>query len=108
MAGPYYDAEGPIPSAPDRSLRFVPANDAFGPLSCDLTSPQRPLVPTVDGMSTVAEHSAAVPSCPPVRIDVAHSEPEARAAVQVLARIWQQPDGHDPVTPELAWVFAHT
>lgn len=26
----------------------------------------------------------------------------------VLSQIWQQPDGHDPVVPELAWVFAHT
>src|SRR5256885_81528 len=59
-------------------------------------------------MSTVAQQSAAAPTASPIRIDLAHSEPEARAAVRVLAQIWQQPDGHDPVTPELSWVFAHT
>jgi predicted GNAT superfamily acetyltransferase len=65
-------------------------------------------VRTVDSVSTVAEQPAAVPTSPSIRIELAHSEPEARAAVRVLAQIWQQPDGHDPVTPELAWVFAHT
>lgn len=59
-------------------------------------------------MSTVAEQHAAVPASAPVRIDLIHSEPEARTAVRVLAQIWEQPDGHDPVVPELAWVFAHT
>ena len=59
-------------------------------------------------MSTVAQQSAAAPTSTPVRIDLAHSEADARAAVRVLAQIWLQPDGHDPVTPELAWVFAHT
>ena len=59
-------------------------------------------------MSTVAQQPAAAPTSPPVRIELAHSEPEARAAVRVLAQIWHQADGHDPVVPELAWVFAHT
>jgi predicted GNAT superfamily acetyltransferase len=59
-------------------------------------------------VSTVAQQPAAAPTASPVRIELAHSEPEARAAVRVLAQIWQQPDGHEPVVPELAWVFAHT
>jgi predicted GNAT superfamily acetyltransferase len=60
----------------------------------------------------VTEVAHRRPPAPPesaaVRIDVAHTEAQARAAVRVLTRIWPQPDGHDPVTPELAWVFAHT
>ena len=41
-------------------------------------------------------------------ISLVHSEPEARAAVQVLAQIWPRQDGKEPLPPELAWVFAHS
>lgn len=57
-------------------------------------------------MTELAEDRTAAVT--PVRVELVHSEPEARAAVKALAKIWPQPDGHDPVVPELAWVFAHT
>ena len=41
-------------------------------------------------------------------ISLVRSEPEARAAVQVLAQIWPRQDGKEPLPPELAWVFAHS
>jgi len=86
----------------------VPANDGLAHVSSDFTSPPTAYMPTVGVMSTVAEQGTALPASPPVRIDLVDSEPEARKAVRVLAQIWPQPDGHDPVVPELAWVFAHT
>src|SRR4051812_44171422 len=58
-------------------------------------------------MTELIQQTAAPPPAQ-LRIELAHSEPDARAAVHVLTRIWPQPDGHEPVTPELAWVLAHS
>jgi predicted GNAT superfamily acetyltransferase len=41
-------------------------------------------------------------------ISLVDSEPEARATVQTLAKIWPRHDGKEPLPPELAWVFAHS
>ncbi|HZT64355.1 MAG TPA: GNAT family N-acetyltransferase [Acidimicrobiales bacterium] len=43
-----------------------------------------------------------------VEIEVVTAEAGARQAVGVLAGVWPQPDGHLPVTPELAWALAHS
>jgi predicted GNAT superfamily acetyltransferase len=43
-----------------------------------------------------------------VTIEPVHSEPDARAAVAVLAEVWPREDGKEPLPPELAWVFAHS
>jgi predicted GNAT superfamily acetyltransferase len=59
-------------------------------------------------MTELIQRRAAAGPPADVRIDLAHSEPDARAAVRVLTKIWPNADGHDPVTPELAWVFAHS
>lgn len=45
---------------------------------------------------------------PAVTIDLARSEQDARAAVDVLAQVWSRPDGNEPLPPELAWAFAHS
>ena len=41
-------------------------------------------------------------------LELVHSEQDARAAVGVLARVWQRAGGKEPLPPELAWVFAHS
>lgn len=43
-----------------------------------------------------------------VRIDLVHSEADARASVEVLADVWPRADHKEPLPPELAWVFAHS
>jgi len=43
-----------------------------------------------------------------VAIDLAHSEADAREAVDVLAQVWGGDDGQKPLPAELAWVFAHS
>lgn len=45
---------------------------------------------------------------PAVAIELVHSEPEARAAVELLKQIWSNPIRPEPLPPELAWVFAHS
>jgi predicted GNAT superfamily acetyltransferase len=58
-------------------------------------------------MTNVAQ-GAGTAVAAPHRIELVHSEPEARVAAQLLADIWPTHDGHLPVVPELVWVFAHT
>ena len=61
----------------------------------------------VAGDRTRPEESR-VGAAPPVRVDLVHSEQDARAAVSVLAEVWPRVDGKEPLPPELAWVFAHS
>lgn len=43
-----------------------------------------------------------------VDIELVHTEPQARAAVDVLAAIWMRGPGDEPLKPELALAFAHS
>lgn len=44
----------------------------------------------------------------PVTITLVDSEPEAREAVGVLARVWPRADGNEPLPSEVVWVLAHS
>jgi len=59
-------------------------------------------------MTKTAPGAGGTAVAAPVRIELVHNEPDARAAADVLAQVWPNPDGHYPVVPELIWVFAHT
>jgi predicted GNAT superfamily acetyltransferase len=43
-----------------------------------------------------------------VRIELAHSEADARAAVGALAKVWVSSDREAPLPSELVWVLAHS
>jgi predicted GNAT superfamily acetyltransferase len=43
-----------------------------------------------------------------VDIELVDSESAARELVTVLSRVWPQPDGSQPLPPELAWALAHS
>ncbi len=43
-----------------------------------------------------------------VTVDLIHSEPDTRAAVDALGQIWVSDDGQAPLPSELAWVLAHS
>lgn len=43
-----------------------------------------------------------------VDFELVHTEPQARAAVDVLAAIWLRGPGDEPLKPELALAFAHS
>jgi predicted GNAT superfamily acetyltransferase len=54
-----------------------------------------------------AERAAAAARAAGVTVSAVSSQKEARDTVQVLSEIWVQPDGQQPMTPELAWALAH-
>jgi predicted GNAT superfamily acetyltransferase len=59
-------------------------------------------------MTGVAEHGALAGAVPQVVVELAHSEREARVAVDTLAEVWLGPGGQKPLPAELVWVFAHS
>lgn len=43
-----------------------------------------------------------------IAVELAQTEQDAREVVDVLVRVWSQPDGRPPLTPELTWALAHS
>jgi len=52
--------------------------------------------------------ATARPVADRIAIRLVETETQARAAVGVLAAVWPRDGGHEPLPPELAWVFAHS
>src|SRR5690348_14344681 len=61
-----------------------------------------------DRMTNALAATTAGVTTPDLVIELVHSEPEARAAVELLKEIWPNPIRSEPLPPELAWVFAHS
>ena len=59
-------------------------------------------------MTSSAQPAFGTAVAAPLRIELVHSELQARATAALLAQVWPTDDGHVPVVPELLWVFAHT
>lgn len=51
---------------------------------------------------------AAGTTAPGVEFEVVHTEPQARAAVEVLAGVWLRGPGDEPLKPELVLALAHS
>lgn len=43
-----------------------------------------------------------------VSVDLVETEPDARAATRLLAKVWPRRDGNEPFPSEVAWMLAHS
>lgn len=59
-------------------------------------------------MAQMEQVGHARPTPAEVVVDLVHSEPDTRAAVAALGRIWVSADETPPLPSELAWVLAHS